>query len=483
MTSTTSKGLLAIGGVVLLTSFAALHAPSGEVSLPIEIERSGSLSLSDKGTIHELAFGVPLATQQIDIDFTYSPVDCPIELDLGVRSPLGVRGWSEDRSDHIHIDTISASHGYLPGPIEHGTWSLLVGAANIPAGVTVRYQVTLRLSNRVDARRLSLRSEAGWFAGDLHSHSGHSDGYYTGADGTRRPVSVADIVSAAIRNRLDFVAVTDHNTASHWLDLDRIQPSTDRLLLLHGSEITTYRGHFNAIGGRRIPVFVLGPTRPMSAVLQDAAQDGAFVSINHPWLPNDDWCAGCGWSDTDGTTLAAAAGVEILNGPSRDADPPGWRFWANLLNAGHRVVAVGGSDAHNPTDPKQPLGTPTTMVQASALSEDALIDGLRSGRAYVRSETGSDATLDFSATSNGLTVSMGGALPPGRILLNAVVGQARRQELVWIKRGREIGTTPLGSNNATATRVVNAVAGDWFSVIVRRGERPTLLSNAIFIDQ
>src|SRR5262249_25015238 len=121
MTSTTTRGLLAMGGVVLLTSFAALHAPSGEISLPIDIERSGSLNLADKGAVLELGFGVPLATQQMDIDFAYGAVDGPVELDLGLRSPRGIRGWSEDRIDHIHIDPISASHGYVPGPIEQGT--------------------------------------------------------------------------------------------------------------------------------------------------------------------------------------------------------------------------------------------------------------------------------------------------------------------------------------------------------------------------
>lgn len=47
---------------------------------------------------------------------------------------------------------------------------------------------------------------------------------------------------------MDFVLLSDHNTASHWLEVDRLQPYYDSLLLLHGREVTTYRGHANTVG-------------------------------------------------------------------------------------------------------------------------------------------------------------------------------------------------------------------------------------------
>jgi len=157
------------------------------------------------------------------------------------------------------------------------------------------------------------------------------------------------------------------------------------VLLLHGSEMTTYQGHFNTIGARRPSDYRLGPTRPMRRVLEDAASDGAFLSINHPLSPKDDeWCVGCGWANRDSDTIDGVRGVEIVNGPAVGDRSPAWQWWADLANAGHRLVAVGGSDSHDPAASNRRVGQPATVVYASALSEDAIVAGLRSGRVYVR---------------------------------------------------------------------------------------------------
>ena len=48
-----------------------------------------------------------------------------------------------------------------------------------------------------------------WLAGDLHSHTVHSDGALT----------VPELAALAVSRGLDFVAVTDHNTVSHHREL------------------------------------------------------------------------------------------------------------------------------------------------------------------------------------------------------------------------------------------------------------------------
>jgi hypothetical protein len=92
---------------------------------------------------------------------------------------------------------------------------------------------------------------------------------------------------------------------------------------------------------------------------------------------------GCGWNDRDRLTLSAVHGIEILNG---DGDSlAGWRFWAEMLNKGHRLVAIGGSDEHTPDEQRdRQMGRPATVIYAAELSETALLDGLRSGRVNVR---------------------------------------------------------------------------------------------------
>jgi predicted metal-dependent phosphoesterase TrpH len=80
----------------------------------------------------------------------------------------------------------------------------------------------------------ALRKGAAWYVGDLHAHSGHSDGRTLGLDGERPRVPSQHVFDAARTARLDFVALTDHNTASHWADVDRLQALYADMLLLHG---------------------------------------------------------------------------------------------------------------------------------------------------------------------------------------------------------------------------------------------------------
>jgi hypothetical protein len=63
-------------------------------------------------------------------------------------------------------------------------------------------------------------------------------------------------------------------------------------------------------------------------------------------------------------------------------------YWTRLLNAGIRLTAIGGSDFHFlPGDhrrwPGEYLGMPTTWVYAEQLSGQAVLEGLRRGRAYI----------------------------------------------------------------------------------------------------
>ena len=302
------------------------RAPTPAVAASADtVTLTGVLTAADRDWGGERTFIVPSGTSAIDIDLTCAGGETESLLDFGVGGPAGLRGWSTARHDHVHMDALSASLGYLPGPIEAGQWRVLLGAPPRHDGSNTAYQITVRLSNGPAASWPVLRSSPGWFAGDLHVHSGHSDGYREDTLGRQRPVLVRDLIAAGNAAQLDFLAVTDHNTASHWIDIDRAQAASPNLLLLHGREITTARGHFNAIGERRFTDFRLGPRRPMQTLLEEVARDGAFVSINHAWLTSSDWCSGCGWADRDPDTMQRVAGIEVLNGstPTPGIDGPG----------------------------------------------------------------------------------------------------------------------------------------------------------------
>ena len=136
------------------------------------------------------------------------------------------------------------------------------------------------------------------------------------------------VFNAAKAAGLDFVGVcTDHNTASHWSDVDRLQSLYPGLLLLHGREVTTYRGHMNAFGATTFVDFRLRPDRPIGVLATELVDGGAFVSINHPERPDDETCMGCGWNDRDDDTIRHLQGVEIVNGDLAEGKMAGWPFW------------------------------------------------------------------------------------------------------------------------------------------------------------
>src|SRR5262249_5566191 len=253
--------------------------------------------------------------------------------------------------------------GYLPGPIEPGTWAVILGIPNIREGSTDSYKITIEELGSEEPVFPVIRHEAGWYAGDLHSHSGHSDGRADVPGAERVRIPAHRVFDAARQAGLDFIALTDHNTTSHWLDVERMQPDYNNLLLLHAPEVTSYNGHLNAFGERRFVDFRVGGSRTLNAILDGLAMEGAFVSINHPALPDDERCMGCGWSATASETIRRVNGVEIVNGDTTEGPLSGWQFWVKKLNAGFHLTAVGGSDDHTADETRDhAVGTPTTVI-------------------------------------------------------------------------------------------------------------------------
>jgi predicted metal-dependent phosphoesterase TrpH len=418
-----------------------------------DIVITGDLTRDDYKRLFERTFDVPDGVSQVQVELSYTGVDAKTVIDLGVRDPHGFRGWSGGGPQTITIGKTRASFGYLPGQIVPGAWAVVLGVPNIRVARHDSYTVTIHLLRDEEIGGAVLRRGSAWYVGDLHSHSGHSDGRTVTAAGVTIPVPTHRVFDAAAAARLDFVALTDHNTTSHWLDVDRLQPYYDHLLLLHGREITTYHGHSNAIGA-------------------------GFVSINHPARADDEQCMGCRWDHVDAATLSMVQGVEVVN----DTSSAGWAFWAELLNRGFHLTAVGGSDEHTPentTDRR--IGRPATVVFAGELSERAIVDGLRSGRVYIRTRGVEGPGLDLFATIGEQRYEMGSEMPVSKtVTLHAHLTGAIGQRVSWIRNGKSIAETSVPAN-ADMTLECDAHAGDWFTVVVRDGDTPTVFANAIYV--
>ncbi|MFD0743485.1 CehA/McbA family metallohydrolase [Phytohabitans flavus] len=161
-----------------------------------------------------------------------------------VGNRRGFRGWSGGARTWFTVSETDATPGYLAGPIEPGMWAVALGPVVLnPLGMRWRIRVELEYGDRPPvptvaepAPRAVPDRGPGWYRGDLHLHSVHSDGRRT-----------QDQVAEAVREAgLDFFASTEHNTSAGnraWT----AQPADD-LLVLPGQEVTTRHGHWLAVG-------------------------------------------------------------------------------------------------------------------------------------------------------------------------------------------------------------------------------------------
>ena len=377
-------------------------------------------------TYRLLPFDVPEGVEAVEIRFEYTGREQRTTIDVGLLGPgetfdASFRGWSGGNKRAFTISKADATPSYLAGPVTPGKWQLLLGVPNIRQGQSSQFTAEVYFqregASELPTQPKPLRAEAGWYRGDLHMHSGHSDGSCASKSGAQRvPCPLFLTLDAAANRGLDFIVFTDHNTNSHVRELTALQPYFDRLLLIPGMEMTTFQGHANAFNLREPVDFRVGSaTVPdWNTLLKEAASKGAIVSINHPRVPTGEACMGCGWSPNPAVDMSLVTGVEVVNGHDVENAKAGLPFWEEQLQLGHRLTAIGGSDTHDVTSkdvpPPGPIGVPTTVVHAQELSADAIIAAIRAGNVFVDTAGTRDRLLELTARHANKQVAMGGEL-------------------------------------------------------------------------
>jgi hypothetical protein len=290
-------------------------------------------------------------------------------IDIGLFGPDGFRGWSGSERSQVWLGPTGATPGYLPGEVSPGTWEVLLGLYVVPdEGADVLIEVGAGrphpgspashrppLGARPPRRQLPSDGPRRWLAGDLHCHTVHSDG----------ALSVFEVARAARAAGLDFLAVTDHNTVSHYAELAAAS-NYSGVELVPGQEVTSYMGHANALG----PIDWVDFRRPADSWMAEVTARGGLLSVNHPIAGDLSW-------------------RQVLARPPHLIElwPGGWdRRWGPLADAVIALraelaqpVPVGGSDFHRPGQ-HEAVGRPTTWVLAD---DGDVLDGLRSGRVTI----------------------------------------------------------------------------------------------------
>ncbi len=435
---------------------ASVHVPEIEPS-SVRTERySGGSSVTASCRLTQamkrradyalVPFEVVSGTARLEVEYAYDERDGKNQIDLGLVDPRGpafpefqgFRGWSGAARRRAVVTEATATPGYLPGPIEPGRWWVLLGLYKVASeGVEVRLSITTASAAgespaaplRASAEREEPRGDWRWFRGDLHSHTDHSD-----AAG-----SLEDLVAAARRQGLDFLAVTDHNTTSHFAYLgagdDRDDRAQHGIALLPGEEVTTYYGHMNVWGNQSPLDFRVRDAADIRAVIDAARAQNAIVSASHPTIGGMQW--------TFGYELPLDC-LEVWHGRAGPLNSVTLEIWDGMLDAGRRVVAVGGSDVHI-GNPQTPLpGEPTTWIRARSATRAELLDGLRHGRVTITAHDG--PWLELLASDGSRTWHVGDIAPAGELMLRCTVSHGTGSTLRLLSADRELATEVVGQD-------------------------------------
>ncbi|MDQ0991474.1 CehA/McbA family metallohydrolase [Streptomyces sp. V3I7] len=392
------RALLVTGAAAALTlegvSFAA-----ADTSGPQTRTLRGTLPPGAPDFVY-LPVEVPSGVREIRVSYTYERPSVPAgttgnALDIGLFDGRGTdlggrgfRGWSGGARTEFFVRADDATPGYIPGPVDAGTWHLVLGPYTVaPQGLAYEITVTLVHGEPGATPRQVYPPERArgrgrdWYRGDCHLHSWYSDG-------RRTPAEIAALARAA---GLDFINSSDHNTHSahpHWA-----AEAGDDLLIMLGEEITTRNGHVVALGtdpGTFVDWRYRARDNRFGRFAREIRRAGGLVVPAHPHAT----CVGCAWKFGFGEADA----VEVWNGPYTPDDEVALAAWDAQLIASVRqnrawLPAMGNSDAHRDPDV---VGSPQTVVLADDLTREAVQEGIRAGRSYVAESR--HVTMAFTAT-------------------------------------------------------------------------------------
>lgn len=450
------------------------------------LHKRGSIAQDAKPGYTYYTFEVPPGIKSLRVRLMHRK-EGVCQLYLSVFGPNGYRGTRMKPGEvgEVELELLfgegGASLGSVAGPIEPGTWRVLLDLER------THHATEYALSVAAGDEPLSFpspppaaqngRPGAGWYRGELHSHSHHSDGR----------TGVEAVVSAARRYRLDFLALTDHYTTAGWSELQSL--SGPDLCLITSSELTGHGGHANMHGlSEWVNPFVDGEGWDVNDAAQATHAQGGLFCVNHAFSLDLGWrYHRFDWNLADL--------MEIYHHLEGSANTSQLTLWDSLLRQGFRITGVAGTDSHDPFSGRHRLGQVFTYVRTDALDSRAILAALKAGRAYVSL----GPKLEFGATSGGHRAGMGESLEAGsevsiRAELSGLMFPAR---VLLMKNGFYHDHRDIPGTRDSLTLQFSdgdGRAGDYYRLEVfalkpqggdysngREWERTLLLSNPIFL--
>ncbi|SFR12864.1 hypothetical protein SAMN04487773_3113 [Enterobacter sp. kpr-6] len=407
--------------------------------------------------------------QGIDITLCAGPFE---HYFLVVKDPRGhiraVLTWkTRIRDYHIREAFNAGSNNTLPGEIVDGEWTFTVVKPGFISG-EIEYEVHLCASVQDDPQPNAIavldkswdeiiNPHAGWYCGDLHAHSAWSDGR----------VSLQQIHRRARELGLDFMALTDHSIiTTHF--------PADAPILIPATELTFDNDvHYNVFGVRQFIDYsryfagAKSKNEALTTLHRDIAATGALIAINHPFA--------AGISLAHDFDLRAIHLLEVINAPHL-ADQPidnekAIRFFDFLWQRGHRLTAVGGSDAHKENGAGiYPLGQPLTKIYCKALSIAGLLSGLKNGHTLV--DNGANCRLTLRQSSEEIV--------PGSEVRGSVEFEAHSEVPALVWRLLHNGECIMERAGREFTACVNLEPGNYFRLEGRLDNQTVFFASPVY---
>lgn len=441
----------------------------------------GHLTARDCKRYIQHRFTVPEDCAQLDIDFRFAPHgvnEMKNLLTLTLFDAAGFRGAGHRSGDvhQVHIDATGATSGYLPGTLIAGEWIVEIDTHRIMPGDPVHYQLDVMLTEGEPVETAAptsqsgitrmARNELGWYRGDLHTHTHHSDA---------RNRTVAQLLQSVRERGLNFVFLTDHNTTAGLAEMD--VSSTGDLLAAGGVELTTFWGHALCLGAREWVDWRVAPgTGAMARIADETYASGQLFVIAHPQADGDPGCTGCAWRF--GNMMPGNARlVEIWNGPwgCDSNNEKALSLWYDWLNQGLRLVATAGTDSHSACD--YGAGCGFSVVYAKALSEVALLDALRAGHLYLSA----GPRIDFGARGEGGVCWMSGDTVAGPVALTVAWDECPADAQVRVIVNGKLFDKWAADVQGERAWMMTPEEADWIVVEVRGADGGMLaVTNPIF---
>ncbi|MBI3182365.1 MAG: CehA/McbA family metallohydrolase [Myxococcales bacterium] len=349
------------------------------------------------------------------------------------------RNPASEQDAHLVSEQL-ASKGFLKGRIGAGRWCVAVEVHGV-FGPEVSYELQVESRDPLSEEELrALRPASpaqavtrkprgpGWYLGEMHSHSVHSDGRH----------EVGELASRAAKLGLDFLCLTDHNTTAGLFEVGGLP-----LTIVPGCELTTFNGHHPIYGTRElIPWHRGGKVLSLAELAPLIREKGALISVAHPFRSGDPICTGCrmpaGLRPEDLDLLE----VWYRRWDSAEADNLAARArWNELWGKGRRITAVAARDWHGPgQETPVPGPVPFTAVHARDDSAEGILDGLRRGAVVA---TGGPL-VDLSLVAHGRRAGIGSSLEARRALLSVELSRLDGPvELRLFRSGEEVMRAPV----------------------------------------